>query len=133
MISGPMTLLIDENVPESVADFFRERGHNVLSVRDVLLPGTPDSVIAKYGNQIGAIVVTWNHKDFKKLITRVPDGLGATFHRLGRINFRCVEPRGRQRAEDLIDLIEFEYDQCQRLTDKRIMMEIGERSFKSIR
>lgn len=41
-----MPLLIDENVPDSVTHFLRERGHDVHLVRDILLPGTPDYVIA---------------------------------------------------------------------------------------
>ena len=39
-----MTLLIDENVPNSVAEFFAERGHHVSYVRDLLPAVTPDPV-----------------------------------------------------------------------------------------
>ena len=41
-----MRLLIDENVPDSVAQFFASRGHEVLYARDLLPRGTPDQVIA---------------------------------------------------------------------------------------
>jgi len=34
--SPRMTLLIDENVPASVADFFAGRGHSVEYVREIL-------------------------------------------------------------------------------------------------
>jgi len=67
-----MPLLIDENVPESVTDFLRERGHRVDHVRDLYLAATPDPIIAAVADRMGAIVVTWNHRDFKKLAARVP-------------------------------------------------------------
>jgi predicted nuclease of predicted toxin-antitoxin system len=41
-----MRLLIDENVPTSVARFFEERDHEVVYVRDVLPAGMPDPVVA---------------------------------------------------------------------------------------
>lgn len=40
-----MRLLIDENVPLSVAQFFEQRGHEVIYVRDILPAGTPDPVL----------------------------------------------------------------------------------------
>lgn len=59
-----MTLLIDENVPNSVAEFFAGRGHHVSYVRDVLPAGTPDPVVARIGDRLSAIVVTWD-RDFE--------------------------------------------------------------------
>ncbi|HLZ68890.1 MAG TPA: DUF5615 family PIN-like protein [Dehalococcoidia bacterium] len=128
-----MLLLMDENVPDSVAAFFRERGHEVHLVRDLFPPATPDQVIALAGDREHAIVVTWNHKDFKRLAARIPVGERLHFHHLGRINFRCNEAHGRRRAEALIEWIEFEFEQVQRRSDKRLMIEIGETSFRVIR
>jgi hypothetical protein len=42
-----MVLIIDENVPDDVADYFRERGHLVISVRDYLGVGETDEEIAR--------------------------------------------------------------------------------------
>lgn len=119
-----MLLLIDENVPESVTDFLRERGHVVRHVRDLFLPGTPDPIIATAGDRMGAIVVTWNHRDFKRLAARVPTGGQAALRHLGRINFRCPEAKGRMRVEQIIDVIEDEYERAQRRRDKRLLVEI---------
>jgi len=83
--------LIDENVPTSVSEFFLDRGHEVLLVRDVLLPGTPDAVIAAVGDQMEAIVVTWNYRDFDRLVSRVPEGSRRTFRRLGRISLSAMK------------------------------------------
>ncbi len=55
-----MLLLIDENVPDSVAAVFREHGRDVRLVRDLLGGATPDHVIAEVGDYLDAIVVTWN-------------------------------------------------------------------------
>ena len=88
-----MRLLIDENVPGSVAEFFASRGHTTDYVRDLLPAGTPDPVIARVGDRMSAIVVTWD-RDFEKIVKRVPDGNRTAFRRLGRISFRCNEVQG---------------------------------------
>lgn len=125
-----MRLLIDEDVPRSVADLFQERGHEVILVRDVLLPGTPDPVVAAAGDQMEAIVVTWNQKDFRSLVARAPIGTRQMFRNLGRISFKCNESRGRSRVETVIESIEFEYEQCVKRRDPRLIMEIGESYFR---
>jgi hypothetical protein len=117
-----MLVLVDENVPDSVAAFFRERGHDVLLARDHLAIGALDSAIAASGDSFGAILVTWD-KDFSRAIKRRGPGWGR-FRRLGRITFGCPEHRGRQRLEDLIESIEFEYEQAQKRKDPRLMIEI---------
>jgi predicted nuclease of predicted toxin-antitoxin system len=126
MSSVRMLLLIDENVPDSVAEFFRERGHDVRLVRELLPAGTADPVIATLGDEWGAIVVTWNHKDFKQLAKRVPVGERQRFRNLGRISFRCNEAKGRQRLEELIDFIEFEFASVQKRKDRRLLLEVGD-------
>lgn len=125
-----MLLLIDENVPHSVAEFFRLRGHDVRLVRDLFPPATPDPVIALAGDELGAIIVTWNRKDFKRLAARVPQGGRQRYRNLGRIVFRCNEAHGRARTEALIEWIEFEFAQVQKLRDRRLMIEIGETYFR---
>jgi predicted nuclease of predicted toxin-antitoxin system len=60
-----MLLLIDENVPTSIAEFFTSRGHEVKFVLDLLPGGTPDPVIATVGDRLAAIVVTWD-RDFDR-------------------------------------------------------------------
>ena len=89
-----MLLLIDENVPLSVAQVFVDRGHDVRFVRDVLAAGSPDPVVAIVGDRLSAIVVTWD-RDFERLVSRVPEGNRRRFRNLGRISFRCNEVRGR--------------------------------------
>jgi Domain of unknown function (DUF5615) len=125
-----MLLLIDENVPESVARFLLSRGHEVRYVRDLFPGGTPDPVIATIGDRLSAVVVTWDH-DFDKLVSRVPTGYGGKFRRLGRISFRCKEPRGLDLIQRWIDFIEFHFEQAQKRSDIRMIVQIQESGFKA--
>lgn len=118
-----MLLLIDENVPNSVAEFFASRGHDVRFVRDLFPAGTPDPVIATIGDRLAAIVVTWD-RDFEKLVRRIPQGNRAAFRRLGRISFRCNEVKGRELLKRWIDLLEFHYRRSLEETDFRMIVQI---------
>lgn len=127
--SRRMLLLIDENVPNSVAEFLASRGHDVRYVRDLLPAGVPDPVIAAVGDRIGAVVVSWD-KDFDKLVSRVPPGNKTAFRRLGRISFKCDYPKGRRLIERWIDHVEFHYERACRDADIRMIVQIQESGFK---
>lgn len=127
--AAPMTLLIDENVPNSVAAYFQSRGHTVIFVRDVAPAGSPDPVVAAIGNDLTAIVVTWD-RDFEKIVSRVPEGNRAKFRKLGRIGFRCNETRGVQLLSKWIDHIEFHYSQSRSSSDFRMIIQIQESGMK---
>lgn len=124
-----MLLLIDENVPASVAGFFAERGHDVRYVRDLFPAGTPDPVIATIGDRMSAIVVTWD-RDFETMVKRVPEGNRARFRRLGRISFRCDESKGRALLDKWMDMIELHYEKTRRETDFRMIVQIQESGAK---
>lgn len=124
-----MLLLIDENVPNSVADFLIARGHDVRFVRDLFPAGTPDPVIATMGDRLSAIVVTWD-RDYEALVRRVPVGNRNTFRRLGRISFRCNETRGRALIERWIGHIEFHYTEAVERGEFRMIVQIQESGFK---
>jgi predicted nuclease of predicted toxin-antitoxin system len=100
-----MRLLVDENVPRSVSEVFREHGHEIIFVKYALGEGTADQAIATYANEIDAIVVTWNHRHFKRWVSRAAQGQ----RHVGRISFRLEEVRGAQRARQCMPLIEAEY------------------------
>jgi len=124
-----MLLLIDENVPSSVAVVFSNRGHDVRLVRDLFPAGIPDPVIATIGDRLSAIVVTWDH-DFDLLVARIPPGNRARFRRLGRISFRCNEVRGRALLEKWIDMIEFHFERSRSDDDLRMIVQIQESGIK---
>jgi predicted nuclease of predicted toxin-antitoxin system len=125
-----MNLLIDENVPQSVAEFFASRGHRVQYVKDLLPARTPDPVIAAIGDRMSAIVVTWD-RDFELLVSRVPLGNRAAFRRLGRISFRCSEPKGLALTKRWIESIEFHYSQALQRDDLRMIVQVQESGFKA--
>ena len=126
-----MRLLIDENVPNSVAEVFAARGHTVEFVRDLFPAGSPDPVIAAIGDRLSAIVVTWD-RDFDNLVRRLPEGNRTKFRRLGRISFRCNEVRGRELLEKWIETIEFHYRQSLQQTDFRMIVQIQDNAIKFI-
>ncbi|MDE2230296.1 MAG: DUF5615 family PIN-like protein [Alphaproteobacteria bacterium] len=45
-----MHLVIDNNVPDSVAEKFVARGHRVEKVRDILAADAPDQLVAAYAD-----------------------------------------------------------------------------------
>ena len=126
-----MRFLIDENVPRSVGDFLAARGHDVVFSDERLGKGADDEVVALTGDILEAIVVTFD-KDLKRLASRW-NVSQSHLHRLGRISFTCREPEARPRIEELIDWIEFEYQQVQHRRDRRLIMQISKTSLTIIR
>lgn len=127
-----MRLLIDENVPDSVARFLRGRGHDVDLVRDSLGQMTPDDFVAWVADDLHAIVVTMD-KDFNGLVSRTPKLGRRRFHALGRIALRCRESQALGRIQDFIEEIEREYDRLQVRHDTRLIVEITGSSYRIVR
>ncbi len=128
MLSRPVPFILDENVDIAVGQYLEVRGHRVLFVARVFAAMTKDEVIAAFGNEGKAVVITGD-KDFKDLVRRAPQGSRQRFRSLGRISLRCREPRAQQRIEDLIESIEFEYEQAQKRDDKRLIMQTSDTTF----
>jgi hypothetical protein len=104
-----MRLLIDQNVPQPVADLFASRGHEVLYSRDVLQQNSPDQLIAITAALEGLIVVTLD-ADFKRYRDLFPQGFRARARQLtGRVVIGVKEPQAAARVNQVIDLIEFHY------------------------
>src|SRR6266851_2221363 len=122
-----MRLLVDENVPQSVIEVFRARGHEIILVVDLALNASPDHLIGVTGDRLGAIVVTWD-QDFRTIAARVSKEGSGRLRRLSRINFRCREPQGAVRADQVIEEIEAMYEIALRKSDKRFLVEIKERN-----
>ncbi|MDQ4044036.1 MAG: DUF5615 family PIN-like protein [Chloroflexota bacterium] len=122
--------LTDNNVPDSVGRYLAERGHEVIRVRDILLPESEDVIIAAIGDQLEAIVVTWDYRDFRALTTQMPEGTRARFRKLGLLTLRCNAPTAARRVAAVIQYIEFEYAERQRLQDRRFMMDITDSTIR---
>ena len=70
--------------------------------------------------------------DFKTLAPRA--GVGKQrFRTLSRIGLKCSEPQAAKRIVAALSLIEHEWDLAQRSSDKRMIIEIGQTTIRSIR
>lgn len=124
-----MLLLIDENVPASVADLLASRGHELRFVRDLFPRGVPDPIIATLGDQLSAVVVTWD-RDFDAFARRIPEGNKTRFRKLGRITFQCPEPRGVSVLQRWIEHIEFHHRHCRSTGTGRMLIVVQEGGIK---
>lgn len=127
-----MRLLLDHNVPNSVALVFRTHGHDVRLVRDILPTDSPDLLVATVSEEEGFILVSCD-RDFRKIAPRIPKGARTRFRNLSRISIECSEPQAAQRIEEAMALIEFEYEGAQKRSDKRIHIVIQNNGIKTNR
>lgn len=116
-----MRLVIDENVPTWIADIFSDRGHETISVAD-LIPRSSDEVIAIFGNEMRAIVLTRNWKDFREYTSaKLPHGTRTKFRHLGVIEIKNLDPQHEERRmQEDVETIETEYARCLTLSDSRL-------------
>lgn len=127
-----LTLLMDNNVSDRVSDFLLARGHDVRLVRDLFPGGTADIVIVTWANEQNAIIVT-HDRDFHRLIQRAPTRDRDRVYTAGRISLLGLEVNARNRVEDFIQSIEFEYLQVQQTPDKRLIIEITDSALRVVR
>ncbi len=57
--------LLDNNVPNSVGEYLRDRGHDVVSIREIDVHDASDHVVAVTAIASRRILVTWD-KDFNQ-------------------------------------------------------------------
>lgn len=67
-----ITFFTDENVPDSVGRALAARGHSVALLRDHLVHGSPDQVVAKFSELMGAALVSLD-RDFDSLCAKDRD------------------------------------------------------------
>lgn len=117
--------IIDENVQKSIADGFRRRGHEVLFVGDELPKRMTDRRLADLADELAAMVVTYNSGHFKALISRQPAKGDPQPRRNASVLFlECKIPRGPQRIEACLDIIEYELARSRLHADDRVIIEI---------
>lgn len=82
-----MTLFLDNDVPESVVPGLLHLGHEVIRVRDVMQPDTPDAVVFAEAVRRKLVLVTCNRDDFLQLAATQPlhAGLNVRVRRRNRI------------------------------------------------
>lgn len=127
-----MHLILDNNVPDSVAEVFTSRGHTVAFVRNILPADSPDQLVAAVSDQNEAILVSCD-RDFKRIAPRIHRGSKTRFKRLSRISIECGEPQAAQRVAAAMSLIESEYEIAQKRHDKRMIIIIQRNGIKTQR
>jgi predicted nuclease of predicted toxin-antitoxin system len=127
-----LRLLFDHNVPDRVAAVFRDRGHTVLLLRDIMPIDSPDPVVATVADMEGAVLVSCDH-DFDAIAPRILKGMRTRFRRLSRISIRCAEYHAARRVEEALELIELEFRSAQSRSDKRMFIEIQTTGIKTNR
>ena len=120
-----MHVLLDNNVPDSVAAVFERHGHSVVRLREVLLTDSPDPVVAAASEEMGAVLVSADSDFRKQIAPRIPKGSKARFRKLSRIALRCNPPQSAQRIAKAMSLIEAELEIAQNSPDKRMLIAIG--------
>jgi predicted nuclease of predicted toxin-antitoxin system len=111
-----LRVLLDQNVPDSVALVFQEHGHEVIFLRDILPPDSPDQVVADVSETEGAILVSCDG-DFQRIAPRIPEGQRRRFARLSRISLNCPEPQAANRVRAAMSFLEAEWQIAQSAND----------------
>lgn len=121
-----MRFLLDVHVSGEVAEYLAERGHKVFLAHERLLPGAADVLVVADAHSLGAIVITWNRKHYRPLITREAGRASTDFRNAGLMSFtRCRVGDAVRLLDRHIDNIEFEHERRQRLDDTRVIVEIS--------
>ncbi len=85
----------------------------------------PTKWLLKLPTEHNLILVTWNVRDFRRLgVSRKPPHNKQEYRHAGMISFVCDEDQGARRATQVIEYIEFEYQQAQKRADKRLLVEV---------
>lgn len=125
----PINFFTDEDVPRGIGEYLKERGHNVTRVQDKLAKGAPDPIVAASCREAGLVLVTFNFKDFEKML-RENDVLYIAGKKptkkhlktMHRVDFGCDQHVGRAAIEKYIDIIESELSKPDLTIDHRVMI-----------
>jgi len=124
--------MLDENVPERVADTLRRLNHEVIRSTEVVVAGSPDQIVATAAQEGGWILMS-HDRDFRRIERLYSEGQQERFPSLSRLLLSCPEPISATRLETFMTVVEAEFARVQPLEDRRLMMDIGERRIRIFR
>lgn len=127
-----MRVLLDQNVPDSVARVFESHDHEVIFLRDILPVDSPDQVVADVSETEGAVLVSCDG-DFNRIAPRVPKGKKRRFKNLSRIHIKCPASQAANRIEAAMSFIEAEYEHSQHAKDQRMILAIAQQVMRTHR
>lgn len=121
-----MLVLTDESVTGAAVSYLQ--GLSQLTVQrsvDIIGQGQPDDVVALLAEQMKAVVVNSNARDFDKLISRRPQKTGQqAFRFAGRISLKCKVHREAERLSKLMPRLLDEFGHCINQSDARFIVNI---------
>jgi predicted nuclease of predicted toxin-antitoxin system len=130
-LGGGIKFFVGHCVPDAVGRALIAAGHEVVLLRTQLAPNSPDPLVAAVAAMNDAVLVSLD-SDFKSLAPRA--GVGKQrFRTLSRIGLKCSEPQAARRIATALSLIEHEWALAQRSSDKRMIVEIGQTTIRTIR
>ena len=98
----------DEDVADSVGDAIIAAGHKLTRVRDTMIRGSADPVVATASREGGLVLITHNYRDFRR-ITKDLQTTQRRFDRLHRIELICSQTIAAERFKKELPLIEHEW------------------------
>jgi hypothetical protein len=128
---GAIRFFVDHCVPDSVGKMLVAEGYETVLLRQQIAPNSPDPLVAAVSEMNGAVLVSLD-SDFKALAPRA--GVGRRrFRTLSRIGLRCKPPIASARLKLALSLIEHEWQVAQASVDKRLIVEVGHSTIRTIR
>lgn len=98
----------DNDVPDTVGDFLRDSGHDVVRLREVMLTDSADPVIAAACREHGMVLLTHNIKHFRSIV-KTYEVTRAESDRLCRIELGCEQFLATDRIKAALPVIELEW------------------------
>lgn len=92
------------------------------------LRGNADEINLGIANETGAIIVTSNVADYDKAIARRPPDNHNRYRHTSLIALVGRERQHASRITAVLDLIEFEFQRRQGMSDKRVIVEVRQES-----
>lgn len=127
----PLRIFLDEGVPHSVGKVFKDAGHEVIYFAEAAVAGSPDQLVCAIAEANNAVLVALDG-DMKE----IAQGRGVGQHRykkLSLIKISCRETRAAERLRGAMSLIEHEWNLSCDESGRRIFIEIGKRTIKTVR
>ena len=124
--------LLDEGVPDSVAEVLRANGHHVILHREVLLSGAQDDVVGDAALRHNAILIG-NDGDMKQMTKRYGAPSSPRFANLSIIRLCCNETLAAKRLEQALSLIIHEWDFTSEKPSRRLWIDIREHDIRTHR
>lgn len=110
--NGDIHFFTDQDVPNSDGDYLEEIGCQVTRLRDQIDVESKDPFVAATCAESGLILVSFNHKDFSKIIrdNKLIQDEGkvvtkSVLNQLSRLDMDCEHPQGVEKLMQYIDIV----------------------------